>query len=160
MTNAAPPLALGPAGLALIKSFEGCAQRRPDGSLAAYPDPATGGAPWTIGWGSTGPDITRTTVWTQDQCDARLLRDANAFAARVARLIGNVPTGQNQFDAMVTLAYNIGVQNLSTSTLLARHKAGDYAGARAQFARWNKANGKAMAGLTRRRAAEAELYGK
>jgi lysozyme len=160
MTNTAPQLTLGPAGLALIKSFEGCARQRPDGTVAAYPDPATGGAPWTIGWGSTGPDITKTTVWTQAQCDERLLRDANAFAARVAKLIGTAPTGQNQFDAMVALAYNIGVQNLSSSTLLARHKAGDFAGARAQFARWNKANGKVMTGLTRRRAAEAELYGK
>lgn len=153
-------LTLGPSGLALIKNFEGCARQRPDGTVAAYPDPATGGAPWTIGWGSTGPDITKTTVWTQGQCDERLLRDANAFAARVAKLIGTAPTTQNQFDAMVTLAYNIGVQNLSSSTLLTRHKVGDFADARAQFARWNKANGKVMAGLTRRRAAEAALYGK
>jgi GH24 family phage-related lysozyme (muramidase) len=152
-------LTLGPAGTALIKSFEGCARLRPDGTIAAYPDPATGAAPWTIGWGSTGPDIAKGTVWTQAQCDARLAQDSAAFAARIARLIGPAPTAQHQFDALVALAYNIGAANLAASTLLARHKAGDYPAARAQFARWNKANGKVMAGLTRRRTAEALLYG-
>jgi GH24 family phage-related lysozyme (muramidase) len=132
----------------------------PDGRFDAYPDPATGGAPWTIGWGSTGPDITKGTVWTQAQCDARMKRDADAFAAKVAGLIGTTPTTQNQFDALVALAYNIGPATLASSTLLARHKARDYAGARAQFARWNKANGQVMPGLTKRRAAEAALYGR
>jgi GH24 family phage-related lysozyme (muramidase) len=61
---------------------------------------------------------------------------------------------------MVCLAYNIGPADLRTSTLLARHKAKDYAGAQEQFARWNKANGQVMAGLVRRRAAEAALYGR
>ena len=153
------PLALGPAGSALIRFFEGCGKRLPDGTYAAYPDPATGGAPWTIGWGSTGADIAKGAVWTQAQCDARLARDTACFAARVAILIAPAPATQHQFDALVTLAYNIGVQKLADSTLLARHKAGDYAEARAQFARWNKAGGQAMAGLTRRRAAEAALYG-
>jgi GH24 family phage-related lysozyme (muramidase) len=152
-------LQLGPAGAALIRFFEGCAKRRTDGTFAAYPDPATGAAPWTIGWGSTGPDITRATVWTQAQCDARFTRDSAAFAVKIAALLGTSATGQHQFDAMVCLAYNIGVQNLAGSTLLARHKAGDFAAAQAQFARWNRANGKPMAGLTRRRAAEAALYG-
>ena len=59
---------------------------------------------------------------------------------------------------MVSLAYNIGMGNFSASTLLRKHKAGDHAGAAAQFAVWNKANKKVMAGLTRRRAAEAALY--
>jgi GH24 family phage-related lysozyme (muramidase) len=150
---------LGAAGLALIKRFEGCARRRPDGSFAAYPDPASGGAPWTIGWGSTGPDITPTTRWTQAQCDARLLRDTATFATRIAALLGLGATGQNQFDALVALGYNIGLRNLAGSTLLARHIAGDHASAQAQFARWNKAAGQVMAGLTKRRAAEALLYG-
>ncbi len=152
-------LALGPAGAALIRFFESCGRRLPDGRLAAYPDPATGAAPWTIGWGSTGPDIAQGTIWTQAQCDARFTRDTACLAARVAMLIAPAPTGQHQFDALVALGYNIGLHNLSGSTLLALHKAGDDAAARAQFARWNKAGGQAMAGLTRRRAAEAALYG-
>lgn len=151
-------LSLSPAGIALIQRFEGCGKRRSDGTFQAYPDPATGGAPWTIGWGSTGPDITPGTVWTQAQCDTRFTRDVNGFAVKVARLIGAAPTSQNQFDALVALAYNIGLTNLARSTLLARHKAGDDAGATAQFAHWNKGGGQVMAGLTRRRAAEAALY--
>jgi GH24 family phage-related lysozyme (muramidase) len=155
----APPLTLGPAGATLIRFFESCGKRMANGTFAAYPDPATGNAPWTIGWGSTGADITKGTVWTQAQCDARFAHDSAAFAARIAALIGTAPTCQHQFDALVALAYNIGAQNLAGSTLLARHKAGDHTGARTQFARWNRAGGVAMPGLTRRRAAEADLYG-
>jgi lysozyme len=59
---------------------------------------------------------------------------------------------------MVSLAYNVGIGNLKESTLLRLHKEGDYTGAAGQFARWNKAAGKAMAGLTRRREAEAKMY--
>jgi lysozyme len=145
--------------VALVQEFEGCAKRRSDGSFAAYPDPASGGEPWTIGWGTTGADVKPGVVWTQAQCDDRLAADLDAFAARVAQVIGTAPTTQHQFDAMVSFAYNLGVANLAGSTLLRLHKAGDHAGAQAQFARWNKAAGKVMAGLTRRRAAEAALYG-
>lgn len=152
-------ISIGPAGSALIKFFEGCGKRRPDGRYEAYPDPATGRAPWTIGWGTTGTDVKQGTIWTQAQCDARFTTDVAYVAGKVASMIGAAPTGQHQFDALVALAYNIGFGNLGGSTLLARHKAGDYAGAQAQFARWNKASGQAMAGLTRRRAAEAALYG-
>lgn len=142
----------------LVQSFEGCAKKLPDGRVAAYPDPATGGDPWTIGWGSTGPDIHRGTVWTQQQCDDRFASDLAKFAGRVESLLGGAMTTQHQFDAMVSLAYNVGLGNLSSSTLLRKHKARDYAGAAGEFGRWNKAAGKVMAGLTRRRAAESALY--
>jgi GH24 family phage-related lysozyme (muramidase) len=142
----------------LIQQFEGCATRRPDGSFEAYPDPASGGDPWTIGWGSTGADIKKGVVWTQQQCDERFGTHVGEFASKVAAAIGGAATTQHQFDAMVSLAYNIGVGNLSSSTLLKKHKAGDYAGAAAEFGKWNKAQGKVMAGLTKRRAAEAALY--
>lgn len=139
------------AGQALIKSFEGC-------KLAAYPDPATGGDPWTIGYGATGAGIYKGIVWTQDQADKRFGEDIAAFGDSVSALIGAAPTTQGQFDAMVSLAYNVGIGNLKESTLLRLHKEGDYTGAAGQFARWNKAAGKAMAGLTRRREAEAKMY--
>ncbi|MBV9881829.1 MAG: lysozyme [Sphingomonadaceae bacterium] len=151
---------IGPDGIKLIQSFEGCAKKRPDGSYDAYPDPGTGGDPWTIGWGSTGPDIKRGLVWTQKQCDDRFAAHVADFAKNVAAAVGGAATTQHQFDAMVSLAYNIGMGNFSASTLLRKHKAGDYAGAAAQFAVWNKANKQVMAGLTRRRAAEAALYSK
>jgi GH24 family phage-related lysozyme (muramidase) len=142
----------------LIQQFEGCAKKQADGSFAAYPDPGTGGDPWTIGWGTTGADVKQGVVWTQQQCDDRLTADMTSFAAKVAAVLGTTQTSQHQFDALVSFAYNVGVGNLSSSTLLKLHKAGDFAGAAQQFGRWNKAAGKVLPGLTRRRAAEAALY--
>ena len=150
----------GPDGIKLVQSFEGCEKKSGDGSFLAYPDPATGGDPWTIGWGTTGPDVKKGLVWTQKQCDDRFSSDLGAFASKVDAALGGAPTSQNQFDAMVCFAYNVGMGNFSSSTLLKKHKAKDYAGAAAEFAKWNKANKKVMAGLTRRRAAEAALYSK
>lgn len=149
---------IGPKGRALIKEFEGCHKLRPDGRFSAYPDPASGGDPWTIGWGSTGPDITPGTVWTQEQCDARFDVDVQKFAAKVSELIGDIPTTPGQFGALVSFAYNVGAGNLASSTLLRKHKAGNHMGAAAEFAKWNRAAGRVMAGLTRRRAAERVLY--
>ncbi|MGZ8286661.1 MAG: lysozyme [Allosphingosinicella sp.] len=116
------------------------------------------GDPWTIGWGSAGPDIGKGPVWTQQQCDDRFTSHLAEFAANVGKVLGSTPTTQSRFDAMVSFAYNVGVANLAASTLLKKHKAGDYKGAAAEFARWNKAAGKVLPGLTRRRAAEAALY--
>ena len=90
-----PDLWIGAEGIQLIKRFEGCARRRPDGLVEAYPDPATGGAPWTIGWGATGADILPGTLWTQEQCDARLTEDLARYAGEVAAAIGAAPTTQS-----------------------------------------------------------------
>ena len=147
---------IGPAGVALIKSFEGCARRRPDGCFEAYPDPGTGAAPWTIGWGATGPGIGLATVWSQEECDARLEGDLARYAAEVAAAIGDAPTSQLQFDALVSFHYNTGA--IARATLTRKHIAGDHAGAAAEFARWNRAGGRVLRGLVRRRAAEAALY--
>ncbi len=152
----APPTAIGSKGIALIKQFEGCARRRADGLIEAYPDPGTGGAPWTIGWGATGPGIARGTVWTQAQCDARLDADLLRYASDVAAELGGASTSQAQFDALVSFHYNTGA--IGRATLTRKHKAGDFVGAAAEFARWNRAAGRVLAGLTRRRAAEAALY--
>ncbi|MBX3561982.1 MAG: lysozyme [Sphingomonas sp.] len=154
------PPGLGPTekAVAIIKEFEGLHKLRPDGRVEAYPDPATGGAPWTIGYGATGSDVWRGTIWTRAQAEARLVADVNRFASGVADLVGGAATARHEFDAMVSLAFNIGLGNFGRSTLLKKHRAGDKAGAAAEFAKWNKAAGKVMAGLTRRRAAEARLY--
>lgn len=137
--------------VAIIKEFEGC-------KLTAYPDPGSGGDPWTIGWGATGEGIHKGVTWTQAQADTRLMADVTKFSNTVNGLIGDGATTDEQRAAMISLAYNIGKGNFTSSTLLRKHKAGDYAGAAAEFSRWNKAAGKVMAGLTRRRAAEAALY--
>jgi len=151
-----PPHTVSERGMDLIKQFEGCARVRPDGMIEAYPDPGTGGAPWTIGWGATGSDIGPNTRWTQAQCDQRLEEDVARHAKDVLRALENAPTTQNQFDALVSFHYNTGA--IHSATLTRKHKAGDFEGAAAEFARWNKAGGRVMNGLTRRRAAEAKLY--
>lgn len=148
---------IGAAGLKLIHSFESCEKDRPDGTFEAYPDPGSrDGHPWTIGWGSTGPDVKPGTIWTQAQCDARFATDIQRYSNDVARAIGDTPTTQAQFDALVSFHYNTGA--IATSTLTKKHRAGDYAGAAAEFARWVKNDGKVMRGLVRRREAEAALY--
>jgi GH24 family phage-related lysozyme (muramidase) len=157
---AAPPVrgrSVGRPGLDLIQEFEACEKDRPGGTFEAYPDPGSAdGRPWTIGWGSTGPDIEEGTVWTQSECDERFAKDIQRYANAVSAAIGNAPTSQNQFDALVSFHYNTGA--IGTATLTKKHKQGDFAGAAAEFARWNKNAGKVMRGLTRRRTAEAELY--
>lgn len=148
--------AIGPAGTALIKRFEGCARRRADGLFEAYPDPGTGGAPWTIGWGATGAGIRPGVAWTQAQCDDRLTRDLERYARDVSRAIGSAATTPNQFDALVSFHYNTGA--IVTATLTKRHKAGRFAEAEAEFGKWVHAGGRRLPGLVRRRAAEAALY--
>lgn len=139
------------AGVDLVKEFEGC-------RTTAYPDPGSGNDPWTIGYGATGAGIARGTVWTAQQCEDRLRDDLNRFAAGVSGAIGDHPTSQNEFDAMVSLAFNVGLDNFKHSTLLRMHQDGEKDQAAGQFVRWNRAAGKIMGGLTRRREAEAALY--
>ena len=155
---------IGPDGVALIKRFEGCAKLRRDGLIEAYPDPGTGAEPWTIGWGATGPGlelgsrIGPGTVWTQKQCDARLADDLRRYARDVANAIGDAPTTQSQFDAMVSFHYNTGA--IARATLTKKHCNGDYDGAAREFKRWNKAGGRVLKGLVRRRQEEERLYRK
>jgi len=148
--------AVSPRGMALIREFEGCAKVRRDGLVEAYPDPGTGGAPWTIGWGATGPGIGPDSVWTRAECDARLAADVARLAADVARALGDAPTTPAQFDALVSFHYNTGA--IDRATLTKRQLQGDYVSAEREFARWNRAGGRVLAGLTRRRSAEARLY--
>jgi GH24 family phage-related lysozyme (muramidase) len=152
------PRRVGSKGTALIKRFEGCARIRPDGKVEAYPDPGTGGAPWTIGWGSTGPGISPGTVWTQKQCDDRLDADLVRYAEGVAKALGSsiASTSQAQFDALVSFHYNTGAIGRATLTRL--HRAGDFNAAAAEFGRWKHAGGRVLRGLVVRREAEEALY--
>lgn len=136
--------------LAIIREFEGC-------ELVAYPDPGSGGDPWTVGYGATGDGIGPGTIWTQEQANERLAADVARFDAGVMARV-RVPLAPHERAALVSFAYNVGLQAFGHSTLLRKLNAGDKAGAIREFARWNKASGKVMAGLTRRRAAEAALF--
>jgi len=136
------------AGLQLVKDFEGC-------KLAAYLCPA--GVP-TIGFGSTGSHVRMGMRISQGEADELLLEDLERFEEGVERLVGNASTSDNQFAAMVSLAFNIGLDAFAGSTVLKRHKLGNHIGASNAFVRWNKARGKVVPGLIRRREAEARLY--
>ena len=142
---------INPAGEDLIKSFEGL-------SLTAYPDPASGAAPWTIGWGHTGPGIGPGVTITADQAEGYFHADLLRFCQAV-QVMAPVAT-DNQFAALVSFAYNCGVANLKGSTLLRMHNHGDYAGAAVQFGLWVHGDGKVLPSLVSRRAAEARLYSK
>ena len=152
----APSCRISPAGIQLIQQFEACARLRPDGLYEAYPDPGTGGAPWTIGWGSTGAGIGPQTVWTKEQCDRRFEADLVRYASEVSAAIGNAPTTQHQFDALVSFHYNTGAIRRATLTRL--HIDGQFDRAAQEFARWRYAGGQILRGLVRRRRAEARLY--
>lgn len=136
--------------LAFVKQAEGC-------SLVAYPDPATGAEPWTIGYGATGPDIGPDTVWTQEQADADLAQRLDRINVMVTQAV-RVRLGPHQRAALVSLAYNIGTGNFLQSTMLRYINDGDYNRACGQFGVWIMAAGRVLVGLIRRRAAEAELF--
>jgi lysozyme len=139
-------------GLNLIISFEGL-------KLDPYKDSA--GIP-TIGYGTIlYPDGTSVTMddstITQDQASQYLEWEVNQKAAHVTNLV-TVPVNQNQFDALVSFAYNEGVGGLGGSTLLKLLNSGDYDGAAAQFPKWDVAGGHVVDGLERRRLAEQALF--
>lgn len=142
----------------LVKPFEGYHRKMPDGGCMAYPDPGTGGIPWTIGWGSTGPDINPTTVWTQEQAETRLSQHLQKFAAGV---VGLSPTIVQEPDrrlaALISFSYNCGLGNYKISTLKRRVDQKDWFGASQEILKWNKAAGRVLPGLTRRRQAESLL---
>ncbi len=121
-----------PAGLDRLKLDEGL-------NLVAYPDPRTGAAPWTIGYGCTGPGITKGTVWTQGQADATILARVQLLAQRLkGQLIFWPRLSPVQQDVLINIAYNIGVAGLLKWTItLAAAGRGDNA-AVAEDIRTNK----------------------
>lgn len=138
-------------GLALLKSFEGC-------ELTAYQDSV---GVWTIGYGWTQPvngkPVSKGMTISQDTADSLLCSGVVQYEKGVTGLV-KVAANQNQFDALVDFAYNLGGKALEGSTLLKKLNAGDYAGAADEFPKWNKAGGKVLNGLVKRRAAERSLF--
>ena len=127
-----------------------------------YPDPATGGAPWAVGFGSTrdaagNPVTTDTPSVTIDEARRLALRDMRAALAAIKTDV-TVPLTTMEEAALIDFCYNLGIGNFGSSTLLRLLNQGDYAGAAAQFARWDRADGRVLAGLLRRRIAERDLF--
>jgi len=139
-------------GIELVKEFEGCV-------LRAYPDPATGGEPYTIGYGHTERGkIKLGDTCTQEQADDWLRADVQYAVAAVNHLV-TVELEQHQFDPLVSLTYNIGQVAFGNSTLLKMLNAGQFNSVPGQFLRWDKGpNGQPLPGLTRRRKAEAAMF--
>lgn len=134
----------------LENEFEGC-------SLKAYPDPASRGDPWTIGWGHTGPEVHEGLVWTQEQADAQLVIDKQKAQHVIDDLVSTHLTPQEDL-AVRDFIFNLGAGAFQGSTLLRCLNRGDFAGAAAQFDRWDHAAGRVVAGLLRRRQAETDLF--
>lgn len=137
-------------GLRNTEQFESC-------KLEAYPDPGTGGAPWTIGYGHTGPEVIEGLTCTQEKAEEWLRNDIQVAANEVNARV-TVPITQEEFDALVDFTFNVGVGNFEHSTLLRKLNAGDYAGAAGEFDKWDHAAGKVLAGLVRRRDAETAMF--
>jgi GH24 family phage-related lysozyme (muramidase) len=153
----------------LIQEFEGYHAKQADGSCRAYKCPA---GVWTCGWGCT-EGVNQHTQWTKAEAEEALAREMAKHEANVERLV-RVPLNQGQFDSLVSLCYNVGVGNLSKSSLLKHLNSGDYARAASHFADWKystvadpklamamkvKPGQKAvLPGLVKRRAAEAAMF--
>lgn len=134
-------------GINLIKSFEGC-------RLTAYQDQV---GVLTIGYGHTGKDVSPNETITEEEAEQLLVNDLVRFETGVSSLL-QVAVTQNEFDALVCFSYNLGLGSLHSSTLLRKLNAGDIDGAAAEFVKWDRAGGVEVAGLLRRRQAEAALF--
>lgn len=130
----------------VIKHYEGL-------RLKAYKCPA---GVWTIGYGHT-QHVKDGDVITNEQADLYLLDDLRD-AENAVNIHTKVKLNQNQFDALVSFVYNLGSGSFELSTLLKKLNAGDYLGAANEFKRWNKAGGKVLNGLVKRRETEANLF--
>lgn len=140
----------------LIKKYEGL-------MLSAYVDPGTGNLPITIGYGSTmrptGIRFKLGEKITMQEAEDFLKWEVNNKAKVVDGFLQNLKLSQNQFDALVSFTYNVGVGNLRSSTLMRKVKNDpNDISISLEFAKWNKAGGKVLKGLVNRRAAEAEMY--
>ena len=133
-------------GKEFIKDFEGC-------KLEAY---QCSGGVWSIGYGHTR-NVQEGDKITSKEADAFLVKDIEMVEHHVDRLV-NVHLLTNEWDAVVSWCFNLGCGNLRASTMLKVINAGDIDKVSEQIVRWDKAGGKVVAGLTRRRKAEAQLF--
>lgn len=140
-------------GIRLIKSFEGYHRALPDGRCVAYRCPA---GVWTLGWGCT-EGIREGMVWTESDAEEALRRELSQFEAGVNRLV-TADINQNQYDALVSFAYNVGLGGLQRSTVLKRVNSRDFSKVPAALAMWNKGGGKVLPGLVARRQREGALF--
>jgi lysozyme len=165
---------------ALLHPFEGYHKKMSNGDCESYPDPASplgrglvskaqaaamtpeqllkAGHPWTIGWGTTGPDIVPGLVWTRQQADERFESLLSKFVAGALSLSPDlINEPPRRLAAIISFCYNCGLGNYRISTLRKRVNQADWQGAYEEIQKWNKAQGIVLAGLTRRRLAEGRF---
>lgn len=148
IASAAAALAVvGVGGLSLIKEHEGI-------RTSAYLDPV--GIP-TICYGHTGPEVRMGLKYTMAQCETMLLQDIAKHRAGLSKCVKQ-DLNSNQWDALTSFAFNVGVTRACNSTLVKKVNAGDLQGAAAEFPKWKYAGGRVLPGLVRRRAAEQTLF--
>lgn len=147
-------MTINQAALDLIKTSEGFVDHW-------YPDPGTGGEPWTCAYGHTAaagpPRYTPGQKFTIAEGEAILRQDLANTEATVKQLV-KVALNENQYGALVSFVFNVGGGNFASSTLLRLLNAGEYSKAAGEFSRWDHAAGKVMPGLITRRAAEMKLF--
>lgn len=152
---------VSPDGVELMHRFEGC-------RLEAYPDPKTGGDPWTIGWGHTGPDVHPGLIWTQEQADQQFLDDLVTHQNNVEDCV-SVKLEQHQFDALTSIMYNVGpggprrdgiahLRDGRPSTLIRLVNARDFDRAADAFLAWVSPGSSVERGLRYRRRCERALF--
>lgn len=143
-------------GEILCKSYEKYARAQPDGSCRAYKPIPTD--PWTIGWGSTGKDVTEKSWWTRAKADQRFDHSWAACKAGVLRASPILAKYPNRLEAITDFAYNCGVGAYQTSTLRRYINASRWSDAARELLKWNHSGGRVVDGLTRRRAADIALF--
>jgi lysozyme len=136
--------------VALVKRFEGC-------RLDAYPDPATGADPWTIGYGATGPGIGPGVTWTQQQADDDLASRVSDLDLHLSACV-HVPLPDGCMAALASFAYNVGIHALAESMLLRLVNTGHAPQAADEFLKWTHAGGRVFPGLVTRRTAERAYF--
>lgn len=139
-----------PKGRVFIQGYEKC-------RLTAYQDSHVPPI-WTIGWGHTGPDVHDGLVWTQQCADLTFAEYDLNYAEHTVTTLVLTPLTQNQFDALVSLVYNIGATAFRLSTLLRLLNTHDYVGASKEFLQWDHSGGVVSSGLLNRRKAEMQIF--
>lgn len=145
---AAAAMTLGAGGIGVLKLWEGKENN-------AYKDVV---GVWTVCYGSTGPHVTPGLRVSDEGCEQMLRDDVVRFERAAQRCSAPASLNQNQYDALVVFTYNVGETAYCNSTLSRKVRAGDFAGASAEFPRWSYAKGQFVQGLANRRAAERYLF--
>jgi len=157
--NKKPQTAINTAHITPTISFDDteCIRKFEGFSLKSYPDPVTKADPWTIAWGLTGSWVKPGLVIDQETAVTRFMERITCTHEQIIHLL-SVNINKNQHIAILSLTWNIGIGNFKSSTLLKKINSNNITAAADEFLKWNKAGGKIIPGLTKRRTEERKLF--